>query len=83
MVRGRRSQTRQGAIPEPALPEIKFTHFNWKRLGYAFYDETYDVSFRGIFATSLLADIVGSIYGDGRSATIAPFFGWWKGEIQS
>lgn len=74
MVRGRRSQGGQGAIPDQALPEIKVTHFNWKRLGYTFYDETYDVSFWGIFALSFLVGIVGGIYGIGGGAIIAPFF---------
>lgn len=74
MVRGRRSQGAQGAMPDQALPEIKVTHFNWKRLGYTFYDETYDVSFWGIFALSFLVGIVGGIYGIGGGAIIAPFF---------
>ncbi|MFP4088598.1 MAG: sulfite exporter TauE/SafE family protein, partial [Desulfobacteraceae bacterium] len=74
MVRRRRSQTGQGAIPDQALPEIKATHFNWKRLGYTFYDETYDVSFWGIFTLSFLVGIVGGIYGIGGGAIIAPFF---------
>ena len=74
MVRGRRSQGGQGATPDQTLPEIKVTHFNWKRLGYTFYDETYDVSFWGIFALSFLVGIVGGIYGIGGGAIIAPFF---------
>ncbi|MCF8120553.1 MAG: sulfite exporter TauE/SafE family protein, partial [Deltaproteobacteria bacterium] len=60
--------------PDQALPEIKVTHFNWKRLGYTFYDETYDVSFWGIFVLSFLVGIVGGIYGIGGGAIIAPFF---------
>ncbi|MGM0426766.1 MAG: sulfite exporter TauE/SafE family protein [Thermodesulfobacteriota bacterium] len=74
MVRGRRSQTGQSALPDQALPEIKVTHFNWKRLGYTFYDETYDVSFWGLFALSFLVGIIGGIYGIGGGAIIAPFF---------
>ena len=74
MVRGPRSQGGQGAIPDQALPEIKVTHFNWKRLGYTFYDETYDVSFWAIFVLSFLVGIVGGIYGIGGGAIIAPFF---------
>ncbi len=74
MVRGPRSQSGQGAIPDQALPEIKVTHFNWKRLGYTFYDETYDVSFWAIFVLSFLVGIVGGIYGIGGGAIIAPFF---------
>lgn len=74
MVRGRRSRSGQGAIPDQALPEIKVAHFNWKRLGYTFYDDTYDVSFWGIFALSFLVGIVGGIYGIGGGAIIAPFF---------
>ena len=74
MVRGRRSQGGQGATSDQTLPKIKVTHFNWKRLGYTFYDETYDVSFWGIFALSFLVGIVGGIYGIGGGAIIAPFF---------
>ncbi|MDZ7696342.1 MAG: sulfite exporter TauE/SafE family protein [Deltaproteobacteria bacterium] len=74
MVRGRRAQTGQGAISDQTLPEIKVTHFNWKRLGYTFYDETYDVSFWGLFVLSFLVGIIGGIYGIGGGAIIAPFF---------
>ena len=56
------------------MPKVKVTHFNLKRLGYTFYDETFDVSFWGIFVLSFIVGIVGGIYGIGGGAIIAPFF---------
>jgi len=55
-------------------PTVKVTHFNLKRLGYTFYDETFDVSFWGIIGLSFIVGIVGGIYGIGGGAIIAPFF---------
>lgn len=52
----------------------KVTHFNLKRLGYTFYDESFDVSFWGIFTLSFIVGIVGGIYGIGGGSIIAPFF---------
>lgn len=57
-----------------ALPPVKVTHFNLKRLGYTFYDESFDVSFWGIFSLSFIVGIVGGIYGIGGGSIIAPFF---------
>jgi hypothetical protein len=56
------------------LRAIKITHFNWKRCGYTFYGEQFDVSFWGIFALSFIVGIVGGIYGIGGGSIIAPFF---------
>jgi uncharacterized protein len=53
---------------------VRLTHFNFRRFGYTFYDEHFDVSTRGIFALSLLVGVVGGIYGIGGGAIIAPFF---------
>ena len=50
------------------------THFNLKRLGFSFYDESFDVSLWGIFLLSLIVGIVGGIYGIGGGSIIAPFF---------
>ncbi|MCA1785862.1 MAG: sulfite exporter TauE/SafE family protein [Desulfobacteraceae bacterium] len=50
------------------------THFNIRRLGFTFYDESYDVSFPGIFFLSFIVGIIGGIYGIGGGAIIAPFF---------
>jgi uncharacterized membrane protein YfcA len=55
-------------------PALQVTHFNLKRLGYRFYDETFDVSFWGIFSLSFIVGIIGGIYGIGGGAIIAPFF---------
>ncbi len=62
------------ATGDTALPRIRVTHFNWKRLGYAFNEETFDVPFWGILVLSLLVGIVGGVYGIGGGAIIAPFF---------
>ncbi len=61
------------ANPE-ALPSITGIHFNFRRLGYTFYGESFDVSFWGIFTLSFIVGIVGGIYGIGGGAIIAPFF---------
>jgi uncharacterized protein len=50
------------------------THFNFRRLGFTFYDESFDVSFLGIFFLSFIVGIIGGIYGIGGGAIIAPFF---------
>jgi len=55
-------------------PPLQVTHFNLKRLVYRFYDETFDVSFWGIFSLSFIVGIIGGIYGIGGGAIIAPFF---------
>lgn len=75
MVRERRSKTGNKKLTDhPSLAVVKVTHFNLKRLGYTFYDETFDVSFWGIFGLSFIVGIIGGIYGIGGGAIIAPFF---------
>lgn len=69
MVRQRSSDS-----SDNALPPVKVTHFNFKRLSYTFYDESFDVSFWGIFSLSLIVGIIGGIYGIGGGSIIAPFF---------
>jgi uncharacterized protein len=56
------------------LPAVKVSHFNFKRLGYSFYDEQFEVPFWGLFALSFIVGIVGGIYGIGGGAIIAPLF---------
>jgi uncharacterized membrane protein YfcA len=68
--RGEASQGVQGE----ALPAVRITHFNYKRLGYEFYGEHFDIPIWGIFALSFIVGIVGGIYGIGGGAIIAPFF---------
>lgn len=63
-----------GISDEKHFKATTVTHFNLRRLGYTFYDESFDVSFWGIFTLSLLVGIVGGIYGIGGGAIIAPFF---------
>ena len=50
------------------------TSINLRRLSYTFYDESFDVSFWGIFTLSLIVGIAGGIYGIGGGSIIAPFF---------
>ncbi|MBN1833171.1 MAG: sulfite exporter TauE/SafE family protein [Deltaproteobacteria bacterium] len=52
---------------------VRATHFNMKRLGYTFYDESFDISFWGIFTLSFIVGVVGGIYGIGGGSIIAPF----------
>jgi uncharacterized membrane protein YfcA len=56
------------------LKATTITHFNLKRLGYTFYDESFDVSFWGIFILSFIVGIAGGIDGIGGGSIIAPFF---------
>jgi uncharacterized membrane protein YfcA len=53
---------------------VRVTHFNFRRFGYTFYDEQFDVSTLGIFSLSMVVGVVGGIYGIGGGAIIAPFF---------
>jgi uncharacterized membrane protein YfcA len=70
--RGKAGET--AASEEKDFAPTKVTHFNLKRLGYTFYDESFDVSFWGIFTLSLVVGVVGGIYGIGGGSIIAPFF---------
>ncbi len=75
MVRRHRAMASQsGGQSLQPLPSVKVTHFNTRRLGYTFYEESYDVPFWGIFALAFIVGIVGGIYGIGGGAIIAPFF---------
>lgn len=75
LVRSHRSKTGGAATDtEKRFKPTTVTHFNLKRLGYTFYDESFDVSFWGIFTLSLIVGIVGGIYGIGGGSIIAPFF---------
>lgn len=75
LVRSYRSKTGGSAMQgEKLLRQTTVTHFNLKRLGYTFYDESFDVSFWGIFSLSFIVGIVGGIYGIGGGSIIAPFF---------
>ena len=56
-----------------ALPAVRIKHFNFKRLGYEFYGEQFDIPIWGIFALSFIVGIVGGIYGIGGGAIMAPF----------
>jgi len=73
MVRQRRSETGDGVSQGPSLAPVRVTHFNFRRLGYTFYDHTFEVSFWGVFTLSWIVGIVGGVYGIGGGAIIAPF----------
>lgn len=75
LVRSCRSKTDISATQgKKQYRQTTVTHFNLKRLGYTFYDESFDVSFWGVFALSFIVGIVGGIYGIGGGSIIAPFF---------
>jgi uncharacterized membrane protein YfcA len=75
LVRNYRKQNDPSSSGNPeTLSPITGIHFNFRRLGYTFYGESFDVSFWGIFALSFIVGIVGGIYGIGGGAIIAPFF---------
>jgi len=69
----KRGEASQGVQVE-TLPAVRITHFNYKRLGYEFYGEHFDIPIWGIFGLSFIVGIVGGIYGIGGGAIIAPFF---------
>lgn len=75
MVKRHRSKAGGSQPPdESGLRPIQVTHFNLRRMGYTFYDESFDVSVWGIFSLSLIVGVVGGIYGIGGGSIIAPFF---------
>jgi len=74
MVRRHRLKAAGAETSGAALPAVKVTHFNLKRMGYTFYDDAFDVPFWGIFTLSFFVGIIGGIYGIGGGAIIAPFF---------
>ncbi len=57
-----------------SLPAVRTTHLGWRRLGYSFNGESYEVPLAGIFLLSLAVGLVGGIYGIGGGSIIAPFF---------
>jgi hypothetical protein len=73
MVNRRRTEAGEAARGDQ-VQAVKVTHFNLRRLGYTFYDQTFDVSFWGIASLSFIVGIVGGIYGIGGGSIIAPFF---------
>ena len=69
-----RMKQSQTGIKIESQSAVKLTHFNFRRFGYTFYDEQFDVSTGGIFSLSLIVGVIGGIYGIGGGAIIAPFF---------
>lgn len=75
LMKSYRSRSSPTAIARAThLKATTVTHFNFKRLGYTFYGESFDVSFWGIFILSFIVGIAGGIYGIGGGSIIAPFF---------
>lgn len=75
MVRRCRSVSGDQKTDSPLVfSKVKTTRFNFRRIGYSFYDEPFDVSFPGLFLLSFIVGIVGGIYGIGGGSIIAPFF---------
>ncbi len=56
------------------LPAVGITRLDWRRLGFTFYGESYQVPLRAVFLLSLVVGMLGGIYGIGGGAIIAPFF---------
>jgi uncharacterized protein len=52
---------------------VTLTQCTFKRIGFTFQGETYDVSVTGIFILCFIVGIIGGIYGIGGGAIIAPF----------
>lgn len=70
----RKKEERAKNLKGKALPAVRITHFNFKRLGYEFYGESFDISIWTIFTLSFIVGIVGGVYGIGGGSIIAPFF---------
>ena len=70
----RKKEERAKRAKGEALPAVRVSHFNFKRLGYEFYGESFDISIWTIFTLSFIVGIVGGVYGIGGGAIIAPFF---------
>ncbi|MDR0478156.1 MAG: sulfite exporter TauE/SafE family protein [Desulfobulbaceae bacterium] len=52
---------------------VTITRSDFKRIGYSFQGERYDVSVTGIMVLCFVVGIVGGIYGIGGGAIVAPF----------
>ena len=70
----RKKQEGAERVKGKALPAVRITHFNYKRLGYEFYGESFDISIWTILTLSFIVGIVGGVYGIGGGSIIAPFF---------
>jgi len=70
----RKKEERAKSLKGKALPAVRITHFNFKRLGYELYGESFDISIWTIFTLSFIVGIVGGVYGIGGGSIIAPFF---------
>jgi uncharacterized protein len=70
----RKQSAKSKEAGDKPLPAVQVTEFNFRRIGYTFYGETFDFPIWGIFALSFIVGIVGGIYGIGGGAIIAPFF---------
>jgi len=70
----RKKEERVKSLKGNALPAVRITHFNFKRIGYEFYGESFDISIWTIFTLSFIVGIVGGVYGIGGGSIIAPFF---------
>jgi uncharacterized membrane protein YfcA len=63
-----------GGEDRETLPAVKTTRLDWRRLGYSFYGESYEIPVKTVFLLSLAVGMVGGVYGIGGGAIVAPFF---------
>ncbi len=56
------------------IPAVIVRRFNFHRLVYEFYGQTFDINTIGIMSVSFIVGIIGGVYGIGGGAIIAPFF---------
>ena len=66
---------RKGGAGRPANGDfnVELLSASWPALSYRFQEEDYRCGFRGLFLLSFAVGIVGSVYGIGGGAIIAPF----------
>ena len=62
------------ASGQKQLPRTIVKKFNFSRIIYEFYGQTFDINAMGIMLLSFSVGIIGGIYGIGGGAIIAPFF---------
>lgn len=75
MVKRHREGGKEAGLTDPTNQSaVRLTHFNFRRFGYTFYDEQFDVSTWGVFSLSLIVGVIGGIYVIGGGSIIAPFF---------
>ena len=68
------ARSKQHSSNSDKLPRVVTKEFNFKRISYEFYGQSFDVSTPAIMGLSFIVGLIGGVYGIGGGAIIAPFF---------